>query len=166
MAKTEHTAGAQLTECQASEWGGDVELAQLVVAAGDWTKRYLEPGEWQKSQAYIILQKDSFLRGLQKRRYEWFLRKMFWLIRIRVQKQEKEDTRLSPLNRSLPWLLAIQFVQHFCTTRVKSLLSEGRQFTVSNVKLLVTSYVFFVGYKLPITGRQAIILCSLECFVL
>lgn len=45
--------------------------------------------ELQKPHAYIISQKDSFLRIFQKRHVELFLQKLFWLLRVRVQKQEQ-----------------------------------------------------------------------------
>lgn len=93
------------------------------MATGGWAKWYLEAGEWQKSQAYIIPWEDFFSENISKVTLWVLLPEEVLVIRIRVQKQEKEDICLFPLNRSLSWLLASQFVQHFCTTRVKSVLS-------------------------------------------
>lgn len=94
--------------------GGEVTWSWHM-ATGGWAKWYLGAGEWQKSKAYIIPQKDSFLRISQKRCYDFLLQKLCWLIGIRAQKQGKEVICLFQWNRSLSWLPGV-CTKPVCTT--------------------------------------------------
>lgn len=70
-------------------------------------------GALEKPHAYIIPRKVSFPRLFQKRYFELFLLKMFWLISIREFRNRRRGICFFQLNGTLSSLLASQIMGYF-----------------------------------------------------